>query len=329
MSTPAESLVEKWTHPEAFEAYEEARSVVAPALSSAIQEALGRIPEGSDVLEIGAGDGALRRYGGETAQALNWTESDHNPDFLALPRSRPVDQLEIRLPDMPVDPDSTDAIVGLGVLDTMSTAEVAETILNTQKALRSGGMLLHIMDMAPDLLAEIYNSAQHGKFPLPFNSGDGELGLCYIDRSKIGKQVQAADLDPSTTKVLLSLILDPERYIPMTTKTAILPHLGNLAIEKGFAAEQTPSWMKFFGSRLGTIAEACGMKPVANEYIEADGLKVRGTMPSQFRDANVVFRRFGAVGIDNRPSIHLPSFVKTTANVHVFAAEKPAEDVIS
>lgn len=320
MTLPA-SLETRWTHPQAFESYEVARSAVAPALSLAIQRSLEYIPEGGQVLEIGAGAGAFRRYGGETAQTFAWTESDHNPDFLTLPREGPVKKIVARLPELPIEPESVDAVVGLGVLDTLANETVDQTMASAYTALREGGVLVHLMDMAPDMIAEIHNSRKQGVFPLPYLE-DERLGICYIDLKNIGQQLKTAELEEPTANVLLSIIRDPNKYIPLTTQTAILPYLGNLAIEKGWAVDQIPDWMKHFGNRLGIFASKHGFKILANHMVEEEALQKRARVPLPFREANVVLRKHGALRAGSDPSVHIPDYVKAIANVHVFAAHK-------
>lgn len=315
-----ENLESRWVHPHAFESYEIARSAVAPALTLAIQQSLRYVPNNGEVFEIGAGGGAFRHYAGE-GQTLDWTESDHNPVFLALPRTYPTKKVTACLPDIPIKPRSVDGVIGLGVLDTMATGAVDQTIVRAYRVLREGGVLLHVMDLSPDIIAEIHNAKPHGLFPLPYMK-DEAVGLCYVERENVGAQLKSSGVKPSTTQVLLALIRDPYKYVPKTSGNAILPYLGNLAMQRGLAQQEQPNWMQHFGNRLGELASAHGFTVLANKFIEEEAYQLSSRLPGSFLGTDAISRRYGVLSAKNPPGKSVPLHVKAAANLHVFAAQK-------
>lgn len=319
MSFPS-GLETGWVHPHAFASYETNRAIVAPALSAAVQAALEFIPPSDSIFEIGAGGGALRRYAGVSAGTHDWTESDHNPEFLALPRHTKVTSVQAVLPNIPAEPGSLDAIVGMGVLDTLATPTLAATFEAMARALRDGGKVLHIMDLAPDLEAEIYNARPEGLFPLPF-SANQRVGISYTRTDGIKARLAEAGVSSPLVNVIASIAERPDLHLAKATGTPLLNHLGNTVVEAGVAEFWAPDWMVHYGNRLGLLAERAGLAVVFNDYIERTASQKRSRLPKDMQTAIGITRKYGVT----QPEHSSPPFkgsVPVTANVHVFAAIK-------
>jgi hypothetical protein len=278
--TNGDSYRHSWTQAEAFSFYDERRSVVAPALSKLINETFSdNLDEGNTILEIGAGGGALSYYGDDSVDRYKWIESDQNSNFLTLQRPRELAKLAIALPDIALKPESLDAIVGLGVLDTFSTKDLEGTANSAAETLRDGGRLIHLLDMSPDYLAEIRIAENERLFPLITKNGEemGDLGLVFVDKKNLPRRISRLPIPSSVRNVFGSLVADPDKYVPLVNRTGVLQYLGDIVQELGIVVKKHPSWYGYLGERLERAFESVGFE-VEKNLLKTTSLEVDETM---------------------------------------------------
>ncbi|HEX6278288.1 MAG TPA: class I SAM-dependent methyltransferase [Polyangiaceae bacterium] len=123
------------------------------------------VAEQGNLLEIGAGFGQLASWLGVTGSRFVHTEPDAGA--LAKLRSRhPSARTEQASAErLPVPDASCTGVIGLCTLDVV--ADLRATLNEARRVLAPGGVLVHLMDLAPSFDGELRELAMMGKVVLP------------------------------------------------------------------------------------------------------------------------------------------------------------------
>jgi len=323
----SETFRASWTNPDVFAMYDERRLLAAAALQKLFGSVLHEhFAAGSIVVEVGAGDGALSRYAQRDPDEYYWVETDHNPDFLAIPRKVPSRKVAAVLPELPFGNESIDSIVGLGVWDTLSSYDLRMAAGVARDILKPGGKALHLLDMSPDYIAEIRNARERKLFPL-VNKGPEEedpMGLVFVALKNLPRRISRLPVEQSLRSVFGAIVQDPEKYVPMANRTGILQYLGMVAKKYGMVVEEHDSWYGHMGERF---AEA-----FSDEYEVAQNGLVTAVcevdasgVPADLIKKGVthITRAHGFVTASSATNGEPHSgTVKVSADAHIFAARK-------
>jgi SAM-dependent methyltransferase len=320
------SFREGWNNEAAFPSYDVRRSLVASVLSQTIQMTLqSNFEAGSTLIEIGSGAGALRHYGGKPMSDYSWVETDHNLRFLQLPRQAKLAQLMVAVPDLPFRDHSIDGIVGLGVVDTLSSYDLEGLATESHRTLRVGGSLVHLLDMSPDYDAEIKNAHARKLFPLPSTHPDDDrpAALDFVALKNLPRRISRLPINDSLRTVFGALVANPEKYVPHTNRTGILFMLGAIARQYGMVVESHESWIEYTGERWAQVFVKHGFSIISNGIVTVDGFADKATIPQTYKDKGVaaIKRREGVVSLLLDPNSDHDN-IPISANTHVFVAQK-------
>lgn len=334
MATPdiRKSYTDSWQDPDAFSHYDERREVVATALSSQISGVLtDHYPDGSVLLEIGAGNGAMSHYAGETTTSrFRWIETEQNPAFLDLSRSSTQLRVTATSAALPFTENSMDGVVGLSMLDTLSMQDLEDTAQSVKSVLKPGSNFSHLLDMSPDYMAEIELARANQEFPVPFSDEHNEtMGLAFINirNRHILAKISSLPIDPVISRTMRLLIEQPEAITALANSTGVLPYMGSTLIEYGLVSHIVPNWVEHFGQRLERVFSASGLSVIHNGIVNTTVTHSRSLLPPKYRPSrpNHVIRSQGVVsiGIDD---LDIPKGqVVVEADAHLFVAEKPRQ----
>ena len=316
-----------WVHPEIFAQYDIRRQLVAPELGEIISETLSQyIPVDSTIVEIGSGNGALRRYAGQLSNQYSWIETEQNPEFLNGSPDSDNQKVAAQLPNLPFHQESVDAVVGFSVLDTLRPTTLKSTAGEVARVVKNGGTFTHILDMAPDYSIEIESAAAEGKFPLVFQPESGDLGMGYNDINNMGKvlaKIESLPTTDSVKRVFMSLLLSPTEALPRLNGTAVLGYLGNMAVENNMMIEKFDNWMELLGARYAEAFGAQGFNIVADEIVVKTGLRPKSLLPHEYWDSTHLDRTQGMLKASSKPDgIITPNYIRVSADAHVFVAQK-------
>ena len=142
------------------------RAPFAPCLGTLAHDVIERaLPPQGDVIEIGAGTGALLELG--VGGDPRFLHTDPDADALERLRDRyPHARVEVaRVDQLPAEPGSLAGVVGLCVLDLLPDLDAALRAI--QRALRPGGAVVHLLDMAPAREGLFRAMAAEGRIVLP------------------------------------------------------------------------------------------------------------------------------------------------------------------
>ena len=170
-------------------------------VNGALDEKVASVDAKSRWIEIGAGDGKLRKW------LPDWLRNqvfhtEPSAEYLQQFRLENVDAepVEASVYDLPYDDNSIDGILGLCVFDALHDLPAAVTEL--RRSLRSGGHVIHFLDLGLACLETIFlDIHEAGQIPVPnylaepamksasfagpASDGDeilNDLTLCSVDR---------------------------------------------------------------------------------------------------------------------------------------------------
>lgn len=165
------------------------RAPFAACLRPLVHDALVRaLPAEGDVIEVGAGTGALLDLDPDCAPRFLHTD----PDAGVLERLRerhPNARVQAaRLDQLPAEPGSIAGVVGLCVLDLVP--ELDSALRAIKRVLRPGAALIHLLDMAPAREGLFRAMAAEGRVVLPNLFSDPSASvppqdLFVADRARI------------------------------------------------------------------------------------------------------------------------------------------------
>jgi SAM-dependent methyltransferase len=169
-------------------------------VNGALQEKVQAVDPISRWIEIGAGDGKLRKWLPEwlRGQVVHTEPSANYLEQFRL-HNKGTEPVEASVYDLPFDDGSIDGVLGLCVLDALHDLPAAAAEL--RRVLRPGGHVMHFLDLGIACLETIFLDIQaSGQIPLPNYLADPAMNSAFsierpLHESEILNDLAICDLD--------------------------------------------------------------------------------------------------------------------------------------
>lgn len=218
-------LEDKWDTPELFQTYDIERALFRPTTRRVVNAVLQQylLPEGINI-EVGSGMGELVNNL-ITDQALrdSIVQTEQGQAIIDARGQEGVQRLNVYKIRQAYPAGSVDTFIGLASFDTLSDLDLA--IQNMAFALKSGGRIIHFLDMSPspNTFLNNFRPDKDKRTPFPWlDQFDTISGFVLVDRSRIAHAAATTTLTPIQKSALKRYVRNPEaEYVDLEYQRAL------------------------------------------------------------------------------------------------------------